>query len=65
MTDIFERLKREMENEMDLGAIWTEEYKAVLAKEIVEEVKQRARKEAEDDIRDRRAEEAGIYEGYK
>jgi hypothetical protein len=53
MTDRFEKLKREVEQEMDLGEVWTNEYKAVLAREIAREVRERARKEAEEDIRQR------------
>ncbi len=60
MTDSFERMKRSVEGEMDLGAIWAEEYKEVLAKEIAREVRERARKEAEEDIRQRSAGKTGI-----
>jgi hypothetical protein len=55
MTDGFERMKRQVEDEMDLGGIWAEEYKAVLAKEIAREVRERERKEAKEDIRQRSA----------
>lgn len=60
MTDGFEGMKRQVEDEMDLGGIWAEEYKAVLAKEIAREVRERARKEAEEDMRQRSAGKMGI-----
>ena len=60
MTDGFERMKRQVEDEMDLGGICAEEYKAELAKEIAREVRERARKEAEEDIRQRSAGKTGI-----
>ena len=60
MTDGFERMKRQVEDEMDLGGIWAEEYKAVLGKEIAREVRERERKEAEEDIRQRSAGKTGI-----
>ena len=60
MTDGFERMKRQVEDEMDLGGICAEEYKAVLAKEIAREVRERTRQEAEEDIRQRSAGKTGI-----
>jgi hypothetical protein len=60
MSDGFERMKRQVEDEKDLGGIWAEEYKAVLAKEIAREFRDRARKEAEGDIRRRSAGKTGI-----
>ena len=54
MTDRFEKLKRTVESEMDLGAIWEDEYKSVLAKEIAAEVREEARKAAEAEILRRR-----------
>jgi hypothetical protein len=59
MTDEFERLKRNVESKIDLGAI-REEYKSMLAKEFAKDVRERARKEAEGDIRKLSAEETGI-----
>jgi len=48
-------MKAQLEAEMDLDAIREDEYKAVLAEEIADEVREQARKEAEADIRRRRA----------
>ena len=59
MTD-FERLRKEAEAEMELGEISANESTLMLRKEIAEEVKQQARKQAEGDIRQRRAGETGI-----
>ena len=42
------------EIDMDLGQIWHDEYKADMAEELAEEVKQAARKQAEVDILVRR-----------
>ena len=53
--DRFEELKNEVRDEMDLEAIWDEEYKSLLAEEIADEVRGEARKQAEADIRKRRA----------
>ncbi len=52
--DRFDALKREIETEMDLDAIFEDEYKAVLAEEIAEDVRAQARKEAEEEMRRRR-----------
>ena len=49
-----EELVRETKFDMDLGQIWHDEYKAVMAEELAEEVKQAARKQAEVDILVRR-----------
>jgi hypothetical protein len=54
MNERFARLKKEVEGEMDLDAIWEEEYKAALAEEMADDVRTEARKEAEADIRKRR-----------
>ena len=45
-----EELRREAESEMDIDAIWEDEYKAVMAREIFQETKEDARKQAEADI---------------
>ena len=52
--DRFEQLKKEVGAGMDLDAIWNDEYKAVLAEEIADEVREEARRQAEADIRKRR-----------
>lgn len=49
-----EDLRRETESEMDIEAIWDDAYKAVMAKEIAEETRAEARKQAEADILKRR-----------
>jgi len=53
--DRFEQLKNEVKSQMDIDAIWNEEYKSMLAEEIAEEVREEARKHAEADIQRRRA----------
>jgi hypothetical protein len=45
-----EELRREAESEMDIDAIWEDEYKAVMAREIYQETKDEARRQAEADI---------------
>lgn len=50
-TTRIEHMKRTIESELDLGGIWLEEYKAVLAQEMAEDVRREARKQAEADIR--------------
>jgi hypothetical protein len=50
-TTRIEHMKRTVESELDLGGIWLEEYKAVLAQEMAEDVRREARKQAEADIR--------------
>ena len=49
-----ERMVRETEFAMDLGELFDQEYKAVMAEELAEEVRQEARKQAEADILVRR-----------
>jgi hypothetical protein len=56
--DRFEELKNEVRDEMDLEAIWEDEYKSLLAEEIADEVRAEARKQAEADIRKRSASRA-------
>ena len=45
-----EELRRETESEMDISAIWEIEYKAVMAREIFQETREDARRQAEADI---------------
>jgi len=55
-----EDLRRETESEMDIETIWDDAYKAVMAKEIAEETRAEARKQAEADILKRRNAKKGV-----
>lgn len=49
-----ERMVHETEFDMDLGEVFDQEYKAVMAEELAEEVRHEARRQAEADILVRR-----------
>jgi nitrogen regulatory protein PII-like uncharacterized protein len=55
-----ENLRKETESEMDIETIWDDAYKAVMAKEIAEETRAEARKQAEADILKRRSAKKGV-----
>ena len=55
-----ENLRKETESEMDIETIWDDAYKAVMAKEIAEETRAEARKQAEADILKRRNAKKGV-----
>jgi len=58
-----DRMRQELESEIDFEGVWRQGYKEVLAQEIDEEKRQEGREQAEADIRKQRTSKRGLKSG--